>query len=52
MTCPVAVIIVGNKSDLRGRHREMEEEEALRKEILHRYENRHASPPHNVLYVE
>lgn len=52
ITCPVSVIIVGNKSDLRGSRREMDTERALRAEIEGRYYNRHADPPHNVLYVE
>ena len=52
MACPVSIIIAGNKSDLRGRQRAMEPEDDLRREILHRYVNRHSTPPHNVLYVE
>jgi len=52
MTCPVSIVIVGNKSDLRGRHRQVDPEEDLRREILHRYENKYAVPPNNVLYVE
>ena len=51
ITCPVSVIIVGNKSD-RAARREMDMVRALRAEIEGRYDNRHADPPHNVLYVE
>lgn len=52
ITCPVSVVVVGNKSDLRGSRREMDEYRALRQEVEGRYYNRHADPPHNVLYME
>ena len=52
ITCPVSVVIAGNKSDLQSGRRELESFERLRDEIQGRYENQHASPPHNVLYVE
>ena len=52
ITCPVSIVIVGNKSDLRGHLRQVEPEAELRAEILSRYENMRADPPHSVLYVE
>jgi len=52
MTCPAAVILVGNKSDLRSGQRAMPPEDELRREILSNYENPRADPRHNVLYVE
>lgn len=52
MTCPASIMIVGNKSDLRSGQRAMEPEPELRSEILARYENQRAFPPHNVLYCE
>ena len=52
ITCPVSVVIVGNKSDLRGGRREAAPEDALRDEIHARYFNRHAEPQFSVEYVE
>ena len=52
MTCPVAIVIVGNKSDLRGSRREAAPEAELRADIYNRYYNRAAEPRHSVEYVE
>jgi GTPase SAR1 family protein len=52
ITCPVSVVIVGNKSDLRGARRQVESEEAVRAEIQSRYWNPQVDPRHSVLYVE
>ena len=52
MTAPVAVTILGNKSDLRGHRREAAPEAELRAEIASRYYNPHAEPRNSVEYVE
>ena len=52
IACPVSVVIAGNKSDVRGKRREVEPEPELRSEILRRYENPTTEPRHQVSYVE
>lgn len=52
ITCPVSVVIVGNKNDLRGGRREVEPEHVIRHEIRQRYFNPHAEPRYAVEYVE
>lgn len=52
ITCPVSMIIVGNKSDLRGTRREVASEAELRAEIHSRYYNPHAEPKSSVEYIE
>jgi len=52
MTCPVSMVIVGNKSDLRGNRRQVPSEAELRAEITSRYYSPHAEPRHSVEYVE
>ena len=52
ITCPVAVIILGNKNDLRGAKRQVEDEATIRAEVQRRYENVRAEPRHAVLYCE
>jgi len=50
--CPVSIVIVGNKSDLRGDKREMPPEKELRDQIKAQYANKANEPSHNVTYVE
>ena len=52
MTCPVAIVLVGNKADLRGHRREVDPEAMLRREVEGRYFNRAAEPRFSVEYVE
>ena len=48
ITCPVSIVIVGNKSDLRGGRREAASEHELRHEIHNRFYNPRAEPSYSV----
>jgi len=49
--CPVSIVIVGNKADLRA-SRQVPPEEELREQIQAQYANKANEPAYSVLYVE
>lgn len=49
--CPVSIVIVGNKSDLRSQ-RDMPDEKDLTAQIHAQYSNKNNEPSNNVIYVE